>query len=109
MAAVTSGGQHPEGGEGVTGFCDVNWGSRGCMKPRGHPEPCECECCECGHHPYPYWPYTGVLCVARSPYYGPDTQFYGDDVAARGLPAVEPLDLLGAEWHWQDPDGNWVH
>lgn len=66
------------------GFCDVYWGSHGCMHPRGHGAgiPHECDCCECEHHPYPDWPDTGVRCVAKPPYYGPETRFYGDDDAA---------------------------
>jgi hypothetical protein len=70
--------------------CDVYWGSHGCHQPRGHQGDCECDCCECGeHHPHPHWPDTSLLCVARAPYYGPDTRFYGDDVKARGLPELD--------------------
>jgi hypothetical protein len=86
-AVAALGGSFPP----AEGFCDVNWGSHGCMHPRGHDVsiPHECPCCECGeHHPYPRWPDTGVLCVAKPPYYGPETRFYGDDVAALGLPHV---------------------
>ena len=70
--------------------CRVFWGSHGCRHPRGHsPElPHSCDCCECGHHPYPDWPETNVLCVAEPPYYGPETRFYGEDAEALGLPIV---------------------
>ena len=74
--------------------CRVYWGSHGCDHPRGHPPevPHDCGCCECGeHHPYPDWPDENVLCVAKPPYYGPDTKFYGEDAEALGLP------LVGAE------------
>jgi hypothetical protein len=67
---------------------DVYWGSHGCC---GHDAQgrCECDCCDCGeHHPFPEWPSEDTLCVARWPYYGDDTRFYGDDVKAMGLPHV---------------------
>lgn len=68
-------------------FCHVYWGSHGCHKQRGHEDDCECDCCHCGeHHPFPDWPDESVLCVAKAPYYGPETRFYGEDVVARGLP-----------------------
>lgn len=68
-------------------FCRVYWGSHGCHKERGHKGGCECDCCDCGeHHPYPDWPDEDVLCVAKAPYYGPGTRFYGEDAEARGLP-----------------------
>lgn len=67
--------------------CRVYWGSHGCMHPRGHDPalPHECDCCECpeGRHPDPD---AGALCVARPPYYGPDTRFYGEEAEALGLP-----------------------
>src|SRR5690242_11774676 len=70
--------------------CRVYWGSHGCHLDRGHEGTCECDCCNCGeHHPYPDWPDDSVRCVAKAPYYGPDTRFYGEDVAARGLPDVD--------------------
>lgn len=64
--------------------CEVYWGSHGCRFKRGHEGLCECDCCECPRH-------TGLSmelrgCVAKSPYYGPETRFYGADVEARGLP-----------------------
>jgi len=63
--------------------CRVYWGSRGCMHPRGHsPEiPHECDCCDCENHPDP-----DSGCVARPPYYGEYTKFYGEDAEALGLP-----------------------
>lgn len=69
--------------------CHVYWGSHGCGRERGHEGDCDCGCCTCDHHPYPDWPDTHVLCVAKAPYYGPETRFYGEDVAARGLPEVD--------------------
>lgn len=67
--------------------CRVYWGSHGCCKQRGHEGDCECDCCDCGeHHPYPDWPDEDVLCVAKAPYYGPKTHFYGEDREARGFP-----------------------
>jgi hypothetical protein len=63
--------------------CHVFWGSHGCRHPRGHSTeiPHECDCCECpesGCRPY---------CVAKPPYYGPETRFYGGDAEDLGLPA----------------------
>ena len=71
-------------------FCRVYWGSHGCDLERGHAEhdgtPHDCGCCECGeHHPYPDWPDEGVLCVAREPYYGPETRFYGEDATPESV------------------------
>lgn len=64
--------------------CRVYWGSHGCDLERGHAErdgtPHDCGCCDCGeHHPYPDWPDEGVRCVAKPPYYGDKTRFYGED------------------------------
>jgi len=85
--------------KGVWGVpdCRVYWGSHGCHLERGHDGDCQCDCCDCGeHHPYPDWPDESVLCVATAPYYGVNTRFYGEDVAARGLPdhdvPLEPRD-----------------
>lgn len=70
--------------------CRVFWGSHACSLERGHEGDCDCGCCECGdHHPYPEWPNEQVLCVAKAPYYGPRTLFYGEDAAARGLPLLK--------------------
>ena len=71
-------------------FCRVYWGSHGCDLERGHVErdgtAHVCDCCECGeHHPYPDWPDEGVLCVAREPFYGAGTNFYGEDAAAESV------------------------
>jgi hypothetical protein len=64
-------------------WCRIYWGSHGCDLERGHVErdgtPHDCGCCECEHHPYPDWPDTQVKCVAKEPYYGPETNFYGED------------------------------
>ena len=72
--------------------CRVYWGSHGCHEPRGHPPevPHACDCCECPDHPHhpqeDKW-----MCVARPPYYGPDTRFYGEDAEALGLPLAEKV------------------
>jgi hypothetical protein len=65
-------------------FCRVYWGTHGCNLERGHPGDCECDCCDCVDHASNPLD-EGVLCVAKPPYYGPDTRFYGDDVRARRL------------------------
>jgi len=73
-----------------SGDCRVYWGSHGCRLARGHEGDCECDCCECEHHPDPDPDNPGgeSSCVAKSPYYGPRTRFYGEDVIARGLPQI---------------------
>lgn len=63
--------------------CRVYWGSHGCDLPRGHDGTCICDCCECPDHPN-----SDPSCVGAAPYYGPYTWFYGEDVAARGLPSM---------------------
>jgi hypothetical protein len=74
--------------------CRVYWGSHGCKFDRGHDGLCECDCCDCpeGHHDGVTAPeelgYPGVHFVAKPPYYGPETNFYGEDVEARGLPKL---------------------
>lgn len=72
------------------GSCRVYWGSHGCDEPRGHPPevPHACDCCECGSHPDPDPDNPGnePSCVARPPYYGPGTRFFGEDAKALGLP-----------------------
>lgn len=64
-------------------MCRVYWGSHGCRLVRGHDGDCECVCADKEADPL------GALNVGRVPYYGPDTEFYGEDVAARGLPALD--------------------
>jgi hypothetical protein len=69
----------------------VYWGSHGCDLERGHEGDCRCSCCGCSDHvghPEPG-------CVGAAPYYGPETRFYGEDAAARGLllPDAEPLSV----------------
>jgi hypothetical protein len=55
------------------------------MHPRGHsPEiPHECDCCDCENHPDP-----DSGCVAKLPYYGEHTWFYGEEAETLGLPLV---------------------
>lgn len=73
-------------GEAAEG-CRVYWGSHGCRFGRGHTGDCECDCCECPDHPH--HPEEGEwACVAKPPYYGPETKFYGEDAAGRGLPLL---------------------
>ncbi len=78
--------------------CRVYWGSHGCHHPRGHaPEiPHECDCCECENHPDPDPDNldSAPSCVAKPPYYGDKTLFYGEDAEALGLPLVR--DAKGA-------------
>lgn len=59
-------------------FCRVYWGSHGCQFKRGHDlavQPHECDCCECDGP-------CKAECVAKPPYYGPQTNFYGEDATA---------------------------
>lgn len=60
-------------------YCQVYWGSHGCMFAEGHDGPCVCACCECDG------PTCEPECVARPPYYGPDTRFYGEGAVRLGL------------------------
>lgn len=73
-------------------LCRVHWGSHGCRHPRGHsPDlPHECSCCECDQHPDPDPdnPGNAPCCVAKPPYYGEQTRFYGEDAEALGLPGA---------------------
>lgn len=50
--------------------CRVYWGSHGCCLPRGHDGPHLCDCADVP-------PELGG--VGKPPYYGPSTQFYGED------------------------------
>jgi len=76
----------PPGPPPPGGWCRVYWGSHGCHLERGHPDdvPHACDCCECEDHPD-----EDSGCVARPPYYGPDTRFYGEEAEALGLPGHE--------------------
>jgi hypothetical protein len=76
---------------GLENPCRVYWGSHGCHLERGHDPDCECDCCECENHPDPDPDNPGCApsCVAKAPYYGPETRFYGEDAAARGLPQLQ--------------------
>lgn len=51
--------------------CRTYWGSHGCGWERGHSGPCICWDC--------YDPEDTEGYVGRPPYYGPETQFYGED------------------------------
>lgn len=64
--------------------CRVYWGSHGCHLQRGHEGTCQCDCCDCADHPD-----DDSGCVAKAPYYGKNTRFYGEDVASRGLPGLD--------------------
>ena len=77
-------------------LCRVYWGSHGCHHPRGHPPnvPHECDCCECPDHPH-HPEEDDWTCVAKPPYYGEDTLFYGEDAELLGLPLVRPTGELG--------------
>lgn len=62
--------------------CEVYWGSHGCELPRGHHQTdgpdryCRCDCVDPGD--------TGD---GAYPYFGPETMFYGRDIAeVWGLP-----------------------
>ncbi len=58
--------------------CRVYWGSHGCKFEPGHDGPHECDCCECDEHlGIELDPDSG--CVAKPPYYGAETHFYGED------------------------------
>lgn len=66
--------------------CRVYWGTHGCDYARGHEEDHECDCCDCPNHAVDH---EDRGCVAKPPYYGPDTKFYGEDAVALGLPGYE--------------------
>lgn len=59
--------------------CRVYWGSHGCKLERYHSGYHECDCCTCigGHRDEP--DEDNIVCVAKYPYYGVKTQFYGED------------------------------
>lgn len=61
-------------------YCRVYWGSHGCDLERGHTGPHDCGCCVCPDHATSNLNDAGVMCVAKVPYYGPETNFYGEDV-----------------------------
>lgn len=71
----------PAGSRRTVNSCQTYWGSHGCRYETGHEGQCECDCCDCpeGEPCHP-------SCVAKPPYYGTDTVFYGDDAEDRGLP-----------------------
>ncbi|HEV2452528.1 MAG TPA: hypothetical protein VGS62_11460 [Streptosporangiaceae bacterium] len=51
--------------------------------------------------PDPDNPNSEPSCVAKPPYYGPETRFYGDDAEALGLPLVRDIDAAPSSL----PDG----
>lgn len=70
--------------------CRTYWGSHACDLPRGHVGGHACDCCDCPDHSgnngvrHDYREHeeaddVGWLCAAREPYFGPDTEFYGED------------------------------
>ncbi len=58
--------------------CETYWGSHGCDLERYHKGDHECDCCECEDHEKSNM-VGNVMCVAKYPYYGENTQFYGAD------------------------------
>lgn len=63
-------------------LCRVYWGTHACCHERGHDGPHECDCCECEDHAanHEHQDENGEwVCVAKPPYYGPQTTFYGED------------------------------
>lgn len=78
--------------------CDVYWGSHGCEYEQGHVErdgtPHTCDCCTCEDHERDY---EEEGCVAKPPYYGKDTKFYGDDVPET------PIYVMSEEQSCPDP------
>lgn len=72
-----------------TSDCRAYWGSHGCQHTRGHEGLHECDCCECIDHVANAGMYIDedgdeILCVATWPYYGDDTNFYGEDAGTTG-------------------------
>lgn len=66
--------------------CRVYWGSHGCCLPCGHEGPHLCTCTyEDGDPSKPLLPHIDDDPeggnVGRPPYYGPETNFYGEDAA----------------------------
>jgi hypothetical protein len=67
-------------------FCCVYWGSHGCNLERGHDGPHLCDCADDeGVDPKTreYVDEPGIFNVGAPPYYGPDTNFYGEDAPLR--------------------------
>ena len=61
------------------GDCRVYWGSHGCFLERGHEGPHLCECAF-GSPTDPLEDQLAeALNVGAPPYYGPDTNFWGED------------------------------
>lgn len=70
--------------------CDVYWGSHGCNLAKDHLGWHSCRCCdsEC---------INGCVleCVSQYPYYGKDTEFYGDDAEQARVKFNSALNKLG--------------
>lgn len=56
--------------------CRVYWGTHGCELQRGHEGQHDCGCCDCPDHDADH---EDTGCVGKAPYYGPHTNFYGED------------------------------
>jgi hypothetical protein len=77
-------------------YCRTYWGTHGCALPRLHDGPCWCDCCECQQHPDP-----DSGCVGGPPYYGPETEFFGEDVKQKlevTTKYATNVEDLGAAW-----------
>jgi hypothetical protein len=59
--------------------CRVYWGTHGCRLERGHKGFHECDCCICENKEHTHEVIDNIVCVAKYPYYGPNTKFYGED------------------------------
>lgn len=57
--------------------CRTWWNTHGCKLDRDHEGPHICDCCVCDDHAEDA---DELGCVGAPPYYGPDTQFFGEDV-----------------------------
>jgi hypothetical protein len=80
--------------------CRVYWGSHGCDKPRGHRGHHRCGSCS------PWWlrfvpPILRIRVggnVGMYPYYGPGTNFYGEDAPADARSVI--CEYEGHEYGW---------
>jgi len=65
-------------------YCRVYWNTHGCALERGHDGPHVCNCAiedEGTFDPetHEYYDDPGCFNVGAPPYYGPDTNFFGED------------------------------